>query len=131
MGVRGKHARSSSASATSFLQKAEQFLSEGRTALAAGSFDAALLLAVHAAISANDAATSHIAQIRSTDPDHLTAADLLASVSGDVAKARQLRALISLKHEVEYQSSRTPSKTAKDGIVRAERFVGWVSQLVR
>lgn len=106
-------------------------MSQGRGALAGGSYDAALLLAVHAALSANDAATSHIAQIRSTDPDHLKAADLLASVSGDVAKARQLRALTSLKHEVEYQSFRTPSKTARDGIARAERFVGWVSQLVR
>jgi hypothetical protein len=127
----GKRARSDSASTPNFLAKAEQFLAEGQAALAAQHYDSALLLAVYAAISANDAATTHIGQVRSTDPDHMKAADLLESVTGDAERAKQLRGLINVKNDVEYQSIRTSAKAAADGMVRAERFVGWVGQLLR
>ena len=70
-------------------------------------------------------------QVRSTDPDHLRAADLLQSVTGDGERARQLRGLIGLKNEVEYQSARTSAKAATDGIARSERFVGWVREMLR
>jgi|SRR5215471_2863834 len=126
----GKRVRSSPATAANFLAKAEQFLAEGKEALTSQHFDSALLLAIHSAISANDAATSHIGQVRSTDPDHLRAADLLQSVTGDGDRARQLRGLIGLKNEVEYQSARTSAKAAADGIARTERFVGWVRELL-
>jgi len=69
----GKRVRSNPPTATVFLAKAEQFLAEGRTAFASQHYDAALLLSIHAGISANDAATSHIGGLRSTDPDHLRA----------------------------------------------------------
>lgn len=126
----GKRTRSNPAAAGNFFAKAEQFLAEGNTALASQHFDSALLLAIHAAISANDAATSHIGHVRSTDPDHLRAAELLWSVTGDADKARQLRALIRLKNDVEYASARTSAKAAADAIARAEGFLGWVRQLL-
>lgn len=119
----GKRTRSNPAAARNFIAKAEQFLAEGKKALATQHFDSALLLAIHAAISASDAATLHLGQVRSTDPDHLRAADLLQSVTGDADKARQLRALIGLKNEVEYESLRTSAKAAADGI--AEPSASW------
>jgi len=127
----GKRVRSNPATATVFLAKAEQFLAEGRSAFASQHYDAALLLAIHAGISANDAATSHIGGLRSTDADHLMAADLLQSLSGDTDKAKQLRGLIGLKNEVEYESARTSASAATDGIARAEHYVDWVSHLLR
>jgi hypothetical protein len=72
----------------------------------------------------------HVGQVRSNDPDHLTAADLLQSVTGDGGRARQLRGLIGLKNDVEYQSARTPAWAAADGTARTERFVGWVRELL-
>jgi len=127
----GKRVRSNPATAAVFLAKAEQFLAEGKTAFASQHYDAALLLSIHAGISANDAATSHIGGLRSTDPDHLRAADLLQSLSGDADKAKQLRGLIGLKNEVEYQSARTSARAAADGLARAERYVDWVRHLLR
>src|SRR5438132_1522281 len=63
-----------------YLAKAQQFVAEARSGLQSGRADAALLCAIHAAISAADAVTVALAGQRSADPNHLAAADLLRSV---------------------------------------------------
>src|SRR5207302_612458 len=97
--------------------------------------DAAMLNAIHAAISAVDAVTVALAGIRSTDPDHLRAAGLLQEVGaagGALAiHANQLRALLSRKNVVEYESRRATSRESTDAVKRAERLVGWAKQVVK
>jgi len=120
--------------ARTYLGKADEFLAAAKTALAAEQNDAALLLAIHAGISACDAVTVALGGLRSTDPDHLRAADLLETVArlSDEVKDRsdQLRSLLKLKNLVEYEDRRVSAKEADTGTRRAERFVGWASAQV-
>ena len=78
--ARGKTAQVRRNEAPLYLDKAVQFLEQGRSGLDAGRNDAALLDAIHAAISATDAVTTALAGVRSTDPDHQRAADELLRV---------------------------------------------------
>lgn len=122
------------AQAHHYLAKAEQFGAAARAALESEHHDAALLNAVHAAISAADAATVVLAGERSVDPDHLRAADLLEHVARAAdevrTKAGQLRALIKKKNVVEYEARRATIKEAADAVERADRIVEWVRTVV-
>jgi hypothetical protein len=117
-----------------YLGKAQEFLTFAATALDEGRFDSATLLAVHAGISANDAVTSAIAEVRSADPDHARAADLLEEVAGRgreaVQRAKQLRDLLGVKNQVEYLSRRAGVEDAAAAVRRAERFVAWAREQV-
>jgi len=64
----GKTTKIERSEAASYLRKAMQFLAEADTATAANRPDAAMLCAIHAAISAADAVTIGLSQLRSTDP---------------------------------------------------------------
>jgi hypothetical protein len=75
--AKGKTAQIRRGEARLYLERAIQFSEQARTGLDAGRNDAALLDAIHAAISATDAATVALAGVRSIDPDHQRAADLL------------------------------------------------------
>jgi HEPN domain-containing protein len=125
----------SRAEARLYLEKTEQFLQEGRFALERSQYDAAMLNAIDAAISASDAVTAVLAERRSADPDHQRAVDLLEEVAGQSgeikARARQLRMLLAKKNVVEYESRRATAKEAADSVERAERFVEWASEIVR
>ena len=96
--------------------------------------DAAMLDAIHAAISAADAVTVALAGQRSADPDHGRAADLLDEVGGRSsevrAHARQLRQLLGRKNAVEYESRRATAREAADAVKRADRLVAWASGVV-
>lgn len=121
--------------ADAFLAKAEQFLEVAREALMQHRFDAALLLAVHAGISASDAAAVFLVGSHSRSRDHLQAVTFLeraAGGSGEVrARARQLRSLIEFKAGVEYQHRPTIAADAQRGVAQASRFVEWASALIR
>lgn len=116
------------------LAKAQQFAAAARSALDLEQRDAALLNAVHAAITAADAATVVLAGERSADADHLRAADLLEHVARAADEARtkagQLRALIKKKNVVEYEARRATVKEARDAVERAGRIVEWVQTIV-
>lgn len=120
--------------AKSFLAKAAQFLDEAQIASSANRHDATMLNAIHAAISANDAVTVALAGRRSTDTDHLRAADLLEEVGaggGDLAaKARQLRSILVAKNAVEYESRAARATEAKQTLDRATRIVSWAADVV-
>lgn len=126
---------SQSTQAEAFLSKAEEFLKVAREALAEREYDAALLLAVHAGISASDAAAVFLVGSHSKSRDHLQAVTFLeraAGTSDEVkAKARQLRSLIEFKAGVEYQHRRTGAADAQRGVVQASRFVEWSVALVK
>jgi hypothetical protein len=123
------------AQAPNFLGKARQFLTDADRAIADGHHDTALLLSVHSAISAADAVTVSLGQVRSSDPDHSRAVALLKQVVGDSPdvedKARQLAGLIAVKNQVEYESRRTRPDEAADGVKRSTRLVDWASAIVK
>ena len=117
-----------------YLRKAVQFMKESEAALAASRSDAAMLNAIHAVISAGDAVSVALSGMRSADPDHQRAGDvLLAAVGPDQEgkrHTRQFRELIAKKSVVEYESRQATAKEARDAVVRAERFVRWASDVV-
>lgn len=112
-----------------YLSKAEEFLLTAEAAVADRRHDAALLLAIHGAISATDAVTAALGGLRSADPDHLRAADVLESIARGSAeihdRANQLRALLKLKNLVEYEDRRVTPREADTGFKRAERLAAW------
>ena len=74
--ARAKTHRVDKPKARTYLGKAKEFLAAANAAFAVQQHDAALLLAIHMGISACDAVTVAFGGARSTDPDHLKAADL-------------------------------------------------------
>ncbi len=120
--------------ARTYLAKANEFLGSATAALAADQHDAALLAAIHAGISACDAVTVALGGIRSTDPNHLRAADLLETVARQSREvhehANQFRGLLKLKNLVEYEDRRASAREAQTGIKRAERLVSWATTLL-
>ena len=118
-----------------YVTKAREFADAASVLLDRGHNDAALLIAIHAGISAADAAAVALAGLRSADPDHQRAADLLESAargSEDVrTRSRQLRSLLQKKNLVEYESRRSTSAEARDAVQRADRLVAWAEQTVR
>lgn len=132
--ARGKTTQVRRGEARLYLDKAIQFIEQARSGLDAGRNDAALLDAIHAAISGTDAATIALAGVRSTDPEHQRAADLLAEVAGSAPesreRARQLRTLLARKNTIEYESRKAGVKDARDGVERAGRIVDWAKEVV-
>lgn len=133
--TRAKRVSADRTQAAAYSAKAKEFLDEAKLAQAARRWDAAMLNAIHAAISASDAATIALSGQRSVDPDHMRAADLLeevGSTSREVkAEATQLRRLLARKNAVEYESRRSRQGEVTDAVKRAERLVAWASAVVR
>lgn len=132
--AKGKTTQVRRGEARLYLDKAVQFLEQANAGLDANRYDAVLLDAIHAAISGIDAATVALGGIRSTDPDHQRAADLLEEVVGGTAegreRGRQLRSLLARKNTVEYESRKAGAKDARDGVERAARIVEWTKQIL-
>src|SRR5438477_7924817 len=132
--ARGKTVQVRRNGARLYLDKAIQFIEQARSGLDSGRNDAALLDAIHAAISGTDAATVALAGVRSVDPDHQRAADLLEEVAASAPevreRARQLKALLARKNAVEYESRKASAKDARDGVERAGRIVDWAKDVV-
>jgi len=133
--AKGKRAKVDRSQASAYIAKSDQFLRAAELAAAASEHDAVMLNAIHAAISAADAVTVGLAGIRSSDPDHQRAADLLeevAGASGEVhTQTRQLRQLLSSKNAVEYESRRARAAESAEALKRASRFVAWAKEVVR
>lgn len=117
-----------------YAAKAKEFAEEARAAYEASRHDAALLLSVHAAISAGDAVGVALGGVRSGDPDHSRAVDLLSGVGRDsddvTQRARQMRALLQKKNVVEYETRRATATEAKDAVERAQRLADWAAETV-
>jgi len=133
--AKGKRLTVERTAARSYLDKADEFLAAAKMALDSGKRDAVMLNAIHAAIAAADSVTVALLGVRSTDPDHLRAADLLEEVGGGGTEmkghARQLRQLLSKKNVTEYESRRATTKEADEAIRRAQRLVEWAREVVR
>lgn len=134
MTARRKIVKTRRSEARLYLAKAQQFCAEATTAILSSRNDAAMLNAVHAAISAADAVCVALGGQRSADPDHQRAADLLQEIGGKStdlsSQVRRLRELLTKKNAVEYESRLASAKEATGAVQRAERFVAWASQTI-
>jgi len=132
--AKGKTAQVRRGQARLYLEKAVQFLEQARSGLEANRYDAVLLDAIHAAISGTDTVTVALGGVRSTDPDHQRAVDLLEEVAAAAPeireRARQLRVLLARKNAVEYESRKASAKDARDGVERAGRIVEWAKDIL-
>lgn len=134
MTPRRKTVEISRSEARHYLAKAQQFSAEAAAAIKHSRNDAAVLNAIHAAISATDAVCVALAGLRSADPDHQRAADLLQEIGGEskgiAPHVRQLRMLLAKKNVVEYESRPASAREANEVVRRAERLVSWAGQTV-
>lgn len=132
--ARSKRVRVDRNRAKAYLAKAQEFLELAQEARDTERWDAAMLNAIHAAISACDAATIALAGQRSADLDHMRAADLLDEIapsSKEVkGQATQLRRVLATKNMVEYESRRSRRSDAQETVKRAERLTSWAITIV-
>lgn len=114
------------------LQKAEQFLASAQDDLKQSRWTAAGLSAVHAGISAGDAALIASAGIRSTSQDHGVALELLEDNVSDfgVTQRRQLGGLIKMKNTVAYEQRLLAPDEAKQLVDQASRLTRWAGAVV-
>jgi HEPN domain-containing protein len=121
--------------ASLYLGKAGQFVDAAQRALDVRQYDAGMLDAIHAAITAADAVAIALSGRRSADPDHQRAVDFLEEVGRGSesigTRIKQLRDLLSKKTPVEYESRRATAKEAADAVARAVRIVEWARETVR
>lgn len=115
-----------------YLAKGREFFEQAETSLKAGAYDAAMLGAIHSAVSCADAVCVALGGRRAADPDHQRSADLLREVAGESASSslNQFRSLLAKKNLVEYESLRASAKEAADAVKRAKRFVDWAGPVV-
>lgn len=122
------------AQAANYLTKAEQHLAEALEALSAERWDTAVLLAIHAAIAAADAACVASAGVRSASSTHADQPRLLRQLLPDIEEARraatQLEALIDRKNTVEYEARRCRPDDAQVSAKQAQRVVQWARALL-
>lgn len=122
------------AQAANYLRKAEQHFVAALEALSAERWDTAVLLAIHAAIAAADAASIASAGVRSISQTHANQSRLVRQLlpNNDETRraAAQLEALIDRKNVVEYEARRCRLEDAQVNTKQAQRIVQWARTIV-
>ncbi len=118
-----------------YLEKAGEFLRRSLGSLGNEDFNAAGLLAVHVAISANDAVTGQHGHKRSAGEDHQKAADLLRELAPAGARewhlqANRLHRIVGKKNMIAYEGRLISSKEATWLVEQADRFLDWVKEVM-
>ena len=118
--------------AQKYLTKAREFSAVAEAALAEHRWNAAGLNAIHAGISAADAAVVASSGLRSSSKDHSTAADLLRDSVKDAtaSQARQLAGLLGMKNTVEYEQRLVTETEARSLVAQSSRLVRWSAKVV-
>ncbi len=110
-----------------YWRKAEEFLRAAVSNLSEGRENAAALSAVHAVISAADAALVFSQGLRSSSQRHEDLPELLArALPESRAVISHLRRVLAKKHLVEYESRLFSDAEAREVVQHAERFLAWV-----
>lgn len=124
----------SRAQASNYHRKAVQHWANARRARDAGEYDSAVLLAVHCAIAAGDAACVARAGVRSSSPTHTDQVRLVRALFPDDHEAeraaKELASLLDKKHTVEYEARVCVAKDAETAVTRAERLLAWARRVV-
>jgi uncharacterized protein (UPF0332 family) len=109
--------RSDAAKAEEYLEAAGQDLEQGR-------YNAATSAAVHAGINAADAIMGALRDMRSSDPDHSRAVELLEDSGKDGKDAsKHLARLIPMKTKAEYDPGTVSRSKADSAVKSASRLV--------
>lgn len=123
----------SPAQAENYLRKAESHLASALEAAVAERWDTAVLLAVHAAISACDAVCVARAGVRSVSQTHMDQVRLIRQLfpkDDETEKVSgQLAALLDRKNTVEYEGRLSRTQDAQVAVKHAERVVGWARKI--
>jgi uncharacterized protein (UPF0332 family) len=121
---RSKTVSLTKADVRAYAAKAEEYLEAAKQDLEDGRYNAATSAAVHAGVNAADAITGSLRGMRSSDPDHSRAVDLLATSGKDGKDAsKHLARLIPLKTKAEYDPGMVPHSKAEFALKSASRLV--------
>lgn len=115
-----------------YLTKAEEFIGTARAALVDGHWNSAGLAAIHAGISAADAAIAASSGLRSSSKDHGAATNLLRTAvpESGATQVRQLTGLLGMKNEVEYEQRLVNEAEARSMVEQSGRLVRWAASVV-
>jgi hypothetical protein len=117
--------------APTYFRRALQLCEAAQAAFTQERYDAAIILAIHAGISASDATCIGLGTRRNKEA-HDRAPDLLEQVGGHadefIDAAKRLRTLVAQKTAIEYENKRATLKDAQTSIRRCESLVGWTRE---
>ena len=119
--------------AENYLKRSMELRESMRNNLILENWNALVIDAVHAVISANDALTVAFAGVRCTSSNHLDSVELLKqSISKDLQPdVSRLARVISIKSHIEYGPSLVTRAEAEKIAKDAERFVDWAEGVLR
>ena len=89
------------------------------------------IIAIHAAIAYTDALTVVYREIKSTDGEHLRAAEVLMHALGPLVSAEQtnrLRGILDAKSHASYSGNYYTLQDGRNILQELERFVGWAEE---
>jgi hypothetical protein len=89
------------------------------------------IIPIHAAIAYTDALTVAYRAIKSTDGEHVHAADVLVYALGSAADARQvqrLRTILNAKSDASYSGNFYTLRDGRELLQELERYVEWADQ---
>lgn len=115
-----------------YLVKAREFLASADSELRQDRWNSAGLNAVHAGISASDAAIVVSSGARSAANDHTAAVELLRTAVSEsgATQLRQLTGLLGMKNTVEYEQRLLTQAEARSLVEQATRLVRWSERVV-
>lgn len=121
--------------ALDFLTNAEEALWAARECCENGKYTPAVIIAVHASISANDALGVWISAARCSSEKHEDAADFLRRLdpaNPDYQQnAKRLSSILGHKHASEYMGSRFTEREARAILQDAERLLAFVRSQIK
>ena len=122
--------------AADYRQVSAHLMESARTLLTLGDKEygnAIGICTIHAVISANDAVTVHVGEVRSSSEQHTEAQRLLLEVTRKVPE-KVLRAhasVVQAKFEYEYSGDLFTPATARRLLAKAEVFCRWADEQLR
>lgn len=116
-----------------YVTKADEFFNAMNESFLKREFNAAVLNAIHCAMSSADALTVFYKGVRHADERHEDVVVLLNTLNlPDMqSKNRQLLGLLRIKNSAEYEEKLMTETNASDSIKNAERFFKWVKNLLK
>lgn len=118
--------------ASGYIAKAEEFARTARSSLLEGNWNSAGLAAIHAGISAADAAIVASAGVRSSSSDHGASVRLLTRQvpEATATQTRQLTGLLNMKNTIEYEQRLATEPEARSMVEQSERLTRWARSVV-
>ncbi len=113
-----------------YIKKAEECRRAMHDAYAKGDWNAAVINAIHCAISSTDALTVFFKGVRHAGERHEDAVALLQQIEIEdlKTKTRQLSRLLSIKNAAEYEDRLMNKKEADSALKDADRFLKWAKE---